>query len=251
MTKPESTKQSEILELKKQFVEVAEKLAKIGPLVPQPQPNNMFGMLNAFTPQSFVQPEHVKISIKEGRYIIEADITLNEHSESANTTPTQNPWTNNVFGSPHPGYGGTMLYGPASGYGTVAAYGDGIITEYGVTVPNSLVQVKLMRFTNQCGKSYWTDPRRMLSKLFGANISVLYTYPLERVINDPVFNLLRATFVEAVEEFNKTCEDEDLTFKQLERQDCVNEESLDAFVSHYREMYKDQLLSLKGMNRTM
>lgn len=244
MTKPKTNEQSEILELKKQFVEVAEKLAKIGPLVPQS--NNMFGMMNAFAPQTFVQSEHVKISIKEGRYIIEADITLNEHSESANTTTPQNSWTNNPFGSPHPGYGGNMLYGSPFGYGTVAAYGDGIMTEAGV-VPQSLVQVKLMRFTNQCGKSYWTDPRRMLSELFGANISALYTYPLERAINDPIFNLLRATFVDAVEEFNKTCEDEDLTFKQLERQDCVNEESLDAFVSHYREMYKSQLLNLKGI----
>ena len=248
MTEPKTNKQSEILELKKQFVEVAEKLAKIGPLVPPP--NNMFGVMNAFIPQPFVQSEHVKISIREGRYIIEADITLNEHSESVNTAPQQNSWTNNMFGSPYPSYGGTMPYGSASGYGTVAAYGDGIITENGV-YPYNLKQVKLMRFTDQHGKSYWTDPSRMLCKLFGANLLNLYQFPLERVINDPVFNLLRATFVEAVEEFNKTCDNEDLTFKQLERQDCVNEESLDAFVSHYREMYKDQLMGLKEMHRAM
>lgn len=238
MTESKTNKQSEILELKKQFVEVAEKLAKIGPLVPQPQPNNMFGMLNAFTP--VVQSEHVKISIKEGRYIIEADITLNEHSESVNTTPPQNPWTNNAFGSPHPGYGGIMPYGTGFGCGTVAAYGIDLITETG-SFPYNLGQVKLMRFTNQCGQSYWTNPKRMLSKIFNTNFA-MDNLSLEYVTKDPTFNLLRATFVDAVEEFNKTCDNEDLTFKQLERQDCVNEESLDAFVSHYKEMYKSQLL---------
>ena len=104
-------KQKQIIELKKQFVEIAEKLAKLGPISP-----NTF--LVTDDPKSRVPAEEVKVTIVGGHYEITARINPNYTEEQQQ--PQKHPYQTfaDVFGrpplsaqlNPNPYYGGVMNY---------------------------------------------------------------------------------------------------------------------------------------------
>ena len=238
-------KQSQIIELKKQLIEVAEKLAKIEPVIPSPT-NNCFDSNTRhnysipFLSNPVMWPDQIEVSIKNGRYTINAEFTLDDYSK-VQTPKQQDPianraaFMNQVYGggiSPYP-YG-SPLY--------TSAYGDDpspldIITADG-SVANFVGQIELMRFTNNTGVCYWTDPNRIISKFTGVEMATMRSMP---IANNPYLQLLRKTFANAVDDFNKTCESPEHRFIPLERQDCVNEKSLDAFISHYKQyIYKNK-----------
>ena len=104
------------------------------------------------------------------------------------------------------------------------------------------INQKCCRFMNADG--YWilADPDTMTRMIFGADFSGL---PLEKPIREPNERMLKCVqhlqqhLVDAVLEYNKTCENESdriLQTKVLDQYGCMMH-SLDAFIIHYRSMY--------------
>ena len=108
---------------------------------------------------------------------------------------------------------------------------------------DKLTEVVLYRFIDSDDRWLWVNPVELVKAIF--ELSDRDTRLITAEYNTYV-EFFERTFVSAVDEFNRTTEDESDRIKQLYRADCLAQcPACEAFIAHYKDMYADEIKKIK------